>query len=148
MLLKEISHLPDDILTKIFYYLENPLKKELKAKKKDIYFLETNKETNTNEYIFYKNINEKRNVMMVGDWDSLWDNNMRGRLFLHKKYNPYQICPKYGTVSHVNEGTCFISNLQKLKEYSLAQLKELTKDIKKPSKCRTKKDLIQLILKL
>lgn len=138
-----IQHLPDDILNHIFYYLKSSINP-----KKDIHFLMPNP-YNGMEYILTKKNNMCTNheIIMMGNFSDLWKNDMKQRRFFFKKYNPYYF-NQSGEASHIIETNSFLKSLKTLKYLSAKELTEVLRinDIK-PQK-RTKKVMIQLIMKI
>lgn len=138
-----IQHLPDDILTHIFYYLKSSINP-----KKDIHFLMPNP-YNGLEYILSKknNMNPTHEIIMMGKFSDLWNNDMRQRRFFFKKYNPYYLTQS-GDASHIIETNSFLKSIKSLKYLSSKELKEVLRINGIKQQKRTKKDMIQLILKV
>ena len=148
MELKDIVHLPDDVLNIIFLYLTNPLTKALKSKQKAIHFLEDDKEEEDRHgYVLYKSIYQVKEVVMKGFWDDLFKCDYKQRDFIQDTYSPYEF-DRYDRMYHHNERLPWINRLQRLKFKTNKDLKQIITNNKIPnrSKATTKEKMIQLII--
>lgn len=132
MRLDEIVHLPDDILTRIFYFLKSPYNGLLV---KNLYYIITNP-FNVEEYLL---LQKKNNPIMRGRWTSLSD---RDWDFLLKRYNPYRLVDSIATPCGTRQDS-FLAHLKSLKYLKLKTLRKLYPSIKATSK----KNFIRFIFK-
>ena len=147
MELKDITHLPDDILNIIFLYLTNPLTDALKSKPKAIHFLE-NDDDEEEGYILYKSIYQVKEVVMKGFWNDLFKCDYKQRDFIQDTYSPYEF-DRYDRLYHQNDPIPWINRLKRLKFKTNKDLKQIITNNKIPnrSSAKTKKQMIQLIIK-
>ena len=148
MELKDIQHLPDDVLNIIFLYMTNPLTEALKSKPKAIHFLEDEVgETGRFRYVIYKSIYQCKEVKTKGFLADLYDN-IPLQVYFKEKYNYYEF-DDYGRLIHHNEPSRWIVRLQRLKHRTNKDLKKIITNNKIPnrSKATTKEKMIQLIIK-
>ena len=147
MELKDITHLPDDVLNIIFLYLTNPLTEALKSKPKAIHFLEDDDEEEEG-YVLYKSIYQVKEVVMKGFWNDLFKCDYKQRDFIQDKYSPYEF-DRYDRLYHHNDHIPWINRLKRLKFKTNKDLKQIITNNKIPnrSSAKTKKQMIQLIIK-
>ena len=148
MELKDIAHLPDDVLNIIFLYMTNPLTDALKRKQKAIHFLEDDEEQDGRQtYVLYKSVYQVREVKTKGFIDDLYDN-IPLQVYFKQKYNHYEF-DDYGKLIHHNEPERWITRLQRLKLRTSKDLKQIITNNKIPNRsyAKTKKQMIQLIIK-
>jgi hypothetical protein len=147
MELKDITHLPDDVLNLIFLYLTNPLTEALKQKAKAIHFLEDDAD-DPRSYILYKSVYQCKEVVLKGFWRDLYKCDFKQRDFIQDTYCPYEY-NRYGKLIHYNEPERWISRLQRLKLKTNKDLKQIITNnkIEGRSKAKTKEQMIQLIIK-
>jgi len=147
MELKDIQHLPDDVLNLIFLYLTNPLTEALKQKAKAIHFLEDDAD-DPRSYILYKSVYQCKEVVLKGFWMDLFKCEFKQMNFIQDTYSPYEF-NRHGRLFHKNEPYRWIRRLQCLKYKTNKDLKQIITNNKIPGRsyAKTKEQMIQLIIK-